>query len=367
MIYLLNLLRLIQARDLRFTQKNRIEHLYIAIHRLRFAVGLMVAVVLTGTIGYRIIEHTSWFDAYYMSLVTLSTVGFGEVIPLSHAGRIFTSFLILFNIGFFAYAVSTATSILADRKLRAFFSDFNMMQRILKMQQHTIVCGYGRHAAEVCKELTKQKMPFVVIEMDAVKAELVRRKTDYVFLQGDATLDEILMEAGIERATSFVVTLPSDSDNLFVVLSARQINPELKIISRLNDAADELKLRRAGADHVVMPEQIGGFYMATLISKPDLMEFFSLISNLGKSQVVYEEIAVPRLKEQFRNRSIAEGGIQAVTHIPITGLRHADGHYQLNPTPDVVLQPDMHIVVIGDTEQIERFYRLVLEDKNKRG
>lgn len=118
-----------------------------------------------------------------------------------------------------------------------------------------------------------------------------------------------------KRATSLIVTLPSDSDNLFVVLSARQINANLKIISRLNNAADEPKLRRAGADHVVMPEQIGGFYMATSINKPDLMEFFSLISNLGKNQVVYEEIAVVKLKQQFRNRSIAEGGIQALTHI----------------------------------------------------
>ena len=365
MNYLINLLRLFRTKDIRYEQKSRLEHVQNAIRRLRNALGLMVIAVLMGTIGYRIIEHTPWFDAYYMSLVTLSTVGFGEVIPLSFTGRVFTSFLILFNIGFFAYAVSTVTSIFADGEIHTFFSDFKMMQRVQQLHRHTIVCGFGRHAGEVCKELSKQKMPFVVLELDPEKIEVLRRDTSYLFLRGDATLDEVLMEAGIERASALVVTLPSDANNLFVVLSARQINPSLKIISRLNNAADELKLRRAGANHVVMPEQIGGYYMATLVNKPDLVAFFTLISNMGTSHVVFEEIAVSRLKEQFQGRSIAESGIQKNTQVPIMGLRYLDGHYQLNPPPEAILQPDMHIVVLGDTEQIKRFGTIVLANGPK--
>lgn len=355
MHYLLNLLRLFQAKGIKSTQKGQLEHVKSAVRRLRFALGLMVIAVLIGTLGYRIIEHVSWFDAYYMSLVTLSTVGFGEVIPLSHWGRVFTSFLILFNIGFFAYAVSTITSIFADTEIHTFFSDFNMMQRIQQLQRHTIICGFGRHAGEVCRELAKQNLPFVVIELAPEKIETLRQDTNYLFLRGDATFDEVLIEAGIERAAALVVTLPLDVNNLFVVLSARQINPSLKIISRLNNAADETKLRRAGANHVVMPEQIGGFYMATLLNKPDLVEFFKLISNMGANQVVFEEIPVERLKAQFQNQSIAQSGIQTVTQIPILGLRYADGRYQLHPTHETVLKPDMHIVVLGDAEQIRRF------------
>jgi len=343
-----------------FTKKGQLEHFLIAIRRLWVALSLMVIAVLIGTFGYRIIEQVPWFDAYYMSLVTLSTVGFGEVIPLSHAGRLFTSFLIIFNIGFFAYSISTITSIFSDPEIHAFFSDLKMIQRINKLQQHTIVCGFGRHAGEVCKELAKQKLPFVVIEIDPEKKERVGSETNYLFLRGDATLDEVLQEAGIERATSLVATLPSDANNLFIVLSARQINPSLKIISRLNNAADELKLRRAGANHVVMPEQIGGFYMATLVNKPDLVEFFTLISNMGTSKVEFEEIAVTRLKSQFHGRSIAESGIYTATQVPIMGLRYPDGHYQLNPPMETLLQPNMHIVVLGDAEQIKRFAEVVL-------
>ncbi len=360
MNYLLHFLHLFRTKPIVFTQKSRLDHFLSAFRRLWLAVGLMITVVLIGTFGYRIIEHTPWFDAYYMSLVTLSTVGFGEVIPLSHAGRLFTSFLILFNIGFFTYAISTVTSIFSDLEIHAFFYDFNMMQRIQKLRQHTIICGYGRHSIEVCKELTKQNMPFVLIEMDPDKAALVRQETNYLFLQGDATTDEVLQEAGIEHATSLVVTLPSDANNVFVVLTARQINPGLKIISRLNNPSDELKLRRAGANHVVMPEQIGGYYMATLINKPDLVAFFNLISNTGANHVVFEEIDVARLKEQFRGCSIAQGAIQTATHIPILGLRYPDGHYQLNPAPETVLQSDMQIVVLGDAEQIKHFCSVVL-------
>ena len=234
---ILNLLQLFRAKEIKYLQKNQLDHVQSAIQRLRFALGLMVFAVLVGTLGYKCIEHVSWFDAYYMSLVTLSTVGFGEVIPLSHIGRVFTSFLILFNIGFFAYAVSTVTSIFADAEIHTFFSDFKMMQRIQKLQQHTVICGFGRHAGEVCKELSKQNLPFVVIELDPEKIEILRRDTPYLFLRGDATMDEVLIEAGIEHATSLILTMPQDANNLFVVLSARQLNPGLKIISRLTTRA----------------------------------------------------------------------------------------------------------------------------------
>lgn len=236
-----------------------------------------------------------------------------------------------------------------------FFLDFKMMERIKKLQKHTIICGFGRHSTEVCKELAKENLPFVVIETDPNKLEQLRRDTSYFFLRGDATRDEVLLEAGIERASSLVVTLPVDASNVFVVMSARQLNPTLKIISRLNSAEDETKLRRAGANHVVMPERIGGFYMATLINKPDLVEFFNLISNMGTSRVVFEEIPVSRLKPDYHLRSIADGGMLEDSTLPIIALRHADGRYELNPGHQTVLLPDMHIVVLGDLAQIHQF------------
>jgi voltage-gated potassium channel len=362
MNYIIHLIRLLHKKEVRFTQRNRLEDFQHAVRRLRTAIGALVLAVLIGVAGYRIIEHIPWFDAYYMSLVTLSTVGFGEVIPLSHTGRVFTSFLIIFNIGFFAYAISTITSILTDGDIHAFFQDYKMMERIKKLQNHTIVCGFGRHATEVCKELSKENLPFMVLETDPAKIEQLQRDTNYLFLRGDATTDEYLLAAGIEKAASLVVTLPSDASNVFVVMSARQLNPSLKIISRLNDAADEMKLRRAGANHVVMPERIGGFYMATLINKPELVEFFSLISNMGVNRVVFEEIPVDQLKADFQKRSIGEGGIQEMTRLPIIAVRYADGRYEMNPGEQTVLLPNMHIVVFGDQQQINNFGQVALEN-----
>ena len=356
----LYLLRLYKVNDIVFTQKSRLEHVQFALRRLRNALGLMILVVLLGTFGYRLIEHVPWFDAYYMSLVTLSTVGFGEVITLSHQGRIFTSFLILFNIGFFAYAISTVTSIFADSDIHAFFSDLKMMNRIKQLHHHTIVCGFGRHAGEVCKELANQKMPFVVIELDPEKIEGLHRDTSYFYIKGDATLDVVLIEAGIERAKALVVTLPFDANNLFIVLSARQINPDLKIISRLNNPVDIGKLQRAGANHVVMPEQSGGFYMAAL--KPNLMDFFSLITKMGKNEAIFKEIEVSQLNRQFQSKTMEESGIQYATKIPILAIRHSNGHYELNPLPEVILKPDMQIVVLGDGEQIKYFCSVALAD-----
>lgn len=330
-----------------------------AIHRLRTAVAWLVFAVFIGTLGYRGIEHTSWFDSYYMSLVTLSTVGFGEVIPLSHNGRIFTSFLILFNIGFFTYAISTVTTIFADESVRAFFEEYRMMEKIKQLRGHTIVCGYGRHANEVCLELSKQKTPFVVIEADGQKAEKIRRDTNYLFIEGDATEDAILEGAGIRNAAVLILTLPTDVNNLFIVLSARQINPALKIISRSNNEHDEIKLKRAGADHIVIPEKIGGFYMATLVNKPDLVEFFTLISNIGPSQVIFEEIPVDKLKPAFQFKQIQDSGLLNF-NISIVALRFEDGRYQINPQPTVVLDTSMHVVVLGDPEQIRQFTQAAL-------
>jgi voltage-gated potassium channel len=366
MTFVLNLMRLslwfFRAPDLKFVRRDRMEHLLRAILRLRIAVGMIVFAVVLGMLGYRFIEHTTWFDAYYMSLVTISTVGFGEVIPLSFPGRVFTSFLIVFNIGFFAYAVSTLVSIFSETEVHAFFFDYYMKKQIQQLRNHTIVCGFGRHAIEVCRELTKQQAPFVIVEQDNSKIEQLRRETSYLFLEGDVTEDSVLIDAGIEYASALVVTLPVDASNLFVIMSARQLNASLKIISRLNNAADEKKLLRAGANHVVMPERIGGFYMATLVNKPDLVEFFTLISNMGANQVVFEEIAVVEFKKQFRGQSIEAGGVLKVTDIPIVGLRFPDGRYQLNPKADVVLQPDMHVIVLGDAAQIRRFSAAVLQD-----
>ncbi len=334
---------------------QRLLRLIKGIRRLRSAVYLVMISLAIGTVGFVVIDNYPLLDAWYMSVITLATVGFGEIHPLSNAGRLFTSFLILFNVSLFAYAISSITSLFAEGGFTQLLSDFRMDQRITALSGHTIVCGFGRHANEVAEELVKQGIPFVIVENNPDKIEYIREETSHLFCEGDATQDGVLEEAGILRAAALVVTLPSDSDNLFIVLSARQTNPALRIISRANNEADERKIRRAGADHTVVPERIGGFYMATLVNKPDLVEFFNLLSNMGPSNVVFEEIPVSQLRKHFWNKTIAQSGIQQLSRVSVVAVRSPDGQYELNPSPDTLLLPKWDLVVLGNPEQMKNF------------
>ena len=259
----------------------RYRHVVAAFRRLRTALLLMLGAILVGILGYVVIEDYPWLDAYYMAVITLASVGFGEVHPLSTAGKIFTTLLILFNVGLFAYAISTITSIFAEGGFHNLIKEFRMNQRMEALQGHTIICGYGRHGSEVALELAKQGIDFIIIESQAERVADLRTETQYFFMEGDATDDDVLQDAGIVRAAALVITLPDDANNLYITLSARQINPALRIISRANGPADEIKIRRAGADQTVVPERIGGFYMAALVTQPDLADFSILLSKMG--------------------------------------------------------------------------------------
>jgi voltage-gated potassium channel len=230
-----------------------------------------------------------------------------------------------------------------------------MLDKIDILYSHTIICGYGRHAKEVCKELSKQNLPFVVIEKNEERIAELRNERSSVFIEGDATQDEILQEAGIEHAHAIIVTLADDSDNLFVVLTARQLNAQLHIISRAVDKRAESKLLRAGANHVVMPERIGGFYMATLAHKPDLVEFFTLLSNITPGNVAFEEINCADLLPEYIGKTIQSAAFRASTGANIIGIKTARGEYELNPLPNTVLVLGMYIIILGKREQINNF------------
>jgi len=336
------------------SRKSRFKRVFLIMLRIRTAFLLGVSALTIGILGYMLIEGYSFFDAYYMAIITLASVGYEEVHPLSDAGRLFTSFFILINVGIFAYAISTITGIFAEGGFARLLHDFRMNQKIENLRDHVIVCGFGRHATEVAQELSKQGVPFVIIEKKATTVDELRH-SGYLYFEGDATEDDVLMEVGIDRAKALVVTLPDDADNLFVTLSARQINPKLRIISRAGNLADEIKIRRAGADHTVVPEQIGGFYMATLVNKPDLVEFFTLLSNMGPSNVVFEEIEVARLLPDMQGKSIATSGLDRKARISVVAVRRPNGQYELNPPGDTVLQAGWHIVLLGNLEQMTLF------------
>ena len=349
------LLIFLRRRVVKGAGSERHKRIALVLRRLLTALILMLSSILVGTFGYVLIEGYPLFDAYYMAVITLASVGFGEVHPLSTTGRIFTTFLILFNVGLFAYAISTITGIFAEGGFHRLIYDFRMNKRVENIEKHTIVCGFGRHAMEVTQELVKQNIPFVVVENGPNKIEFLRSETSYLFVEGDATQDTVLEEAGIKKASAIVITLPDDSDNLFITMSARQINPALRIISRANKVADEVKIRRAGADHTVVPERIGGFYMANLVNQPDLVEFFNLLSNMGPSNVIFEELSVSQLHTEYQNLSIEESRLAQAASIAIVAARHLDGQYELNPPHSLKLLPELRLVLLGSPEQMADF------------
>ncbi|WMX12499.1 MULTISPECIES: TrkA family potassium uptake protein [unclassified Aureispira] len=348
---------------------QRFQRVNKYIRNILLAIVLLCTTTVTGIVGFMTIDHYTFSEAFYMTIITLSTVGFGEVQPLSPNGQVFTSFLIIFNLGVFAYAISIISNFILEGELRVFLKDYKMYQKIQKLEDHTIVCGFGRHGRQICKELTKNNLPFVVIEPEGKQFEDLR-ELKYLFMEGDATDDEILIDAGIHNAKAVVVTYNENALNVYTVLTARQLNPKLRIITRATDRTAEKKLLRAGANHVVLTEVIGGFYMATLIHQPNVVEFFSIISNMGDVSIHFKEVHYDELKKEYRDKSILDLSLRSHTGVNIIGVRRVGGQYDVNPKPDIIIKKGMTLVVLGDLNQIKLFQDRIMmnqppsEDQN---
>lgn len=342
------------------SRKRRFKRVSKYLQNIIMAVLLLFITLCIGIFGFVFIDDYTLQEAFYMTIVTLSTVGYGEVKPLSEAGQLFASFLIIFNLGIFAYAISVISTFIIEGELRLFLKDYKVYKKIQKLRNHTIVCGFGRHGHQISDELTKSDLPFVVIEPDPSLIEDLRDH-QFLFLEGDATQDQVLLEAGIEHAKAIVVTYGEDAFNVYTVLTARQLNPRLRIITRASDHNAEKKLLRAGADYVVLSEVIGGFYMATLIHQPNVVEFFNIISNMGDVTINFKEVEYSHLKQEFKDKSIRDLNFRQHTGVNIIGVRHKDGHYSVNPGPDVKIHKGMSLVILGDINQLQAFETLVID------
>ncbi len=320
--------------------------------KILYAVFLLIAVAIIGVIGYRIIEGFSFVDALYMTAITVSTVGFREVHVLSDYGKIFTIFLILTGLGTAAYAISIITSHFIEGKFGYFIKDYKTKSLLKKMKKHVIICGYGRNGKQAVKELIANKNSFIVIDKNQ---ELLFEdfNKDKNFVQGDATDEKILIKAGIKTAKAIITSLPDDADNLFIVLTARFLNPDLIIISRASSDSSYKKLKIAGADNVIIPEKVGGTHMAHLVAKPDIVEFLANLSVQGAASTNLEEIVCSKLPEKFKNNTIYELDIRKKSGANIIGFKTAEGKFIINPSPDTLLIPNSKLFVLGTQEQIK--------------
>ena len=316
------------------------------------AVFLLFALLTIGIVGFRVVSDYSWIDALYMTVITITTVGFGEVVPLDNESKIFTVFLILIIILIIGYALSFITEYILSKNNVDRLKQKKMQKLIDSLKNHIIICGYGRNGKQAARKLSAYKKFFVVIEKD--KELLERLQTDNVpYVIGNANEHDILMQAGVDRAACFISALPSDADNLFVVLSTRQINKNINIISRASQESSYEKLKLAGANNVILPDKIGGDHMASLVVVPGLMEFLDNLAIVGKTNINIEEVAVEKLYNTKEVKTIKDLDLRRKTGCTVIGYKDENGEYIVNPEADLKLTPNSKIIVLGRPEQIE--------------
>lgn len=316
------------------------------------ALLLLFFVLCIGVLGYRFVSEYSWIDAIYMTVITITTVGYGEVNPLDTEAKIFTIFLILSSVIIVGYAISIITEYILSRNNFEDLKQRKMQKKINEMTNHIIICGYGRNGKQAAKKLLAYNKPFLVIERNKEVIEKFQ-EDDIPFVFGNANEDETLYEAGIERASTLICALPSDADNLFVVLSARQINSGMTIISRASEETSYNKLKLAGANNVILPDRIGGDHMASLVVIPDLIEFIDNLGIVGERNINVEEVKVEQLYDIKEVKTIRDLDLRKKTGCTVIGFKDPNGDYVVNPEASTKLVAGSKIIVLGRPEQIE--------------
>jgi voltage-gated potassium channel len=306
---------------------------------------LLASIFVIGIGGYSFIEGYSFEEAVYMTVITISTVGFSEVQPLSSAGRMFTVGLILTSFGTFAYAISQITRYVVDGELEQYLYQYRVVRNISKLEGHTIICGYGRNGRQAVKTLLDHNETVVVVEKNPEMIAKIKDEESFLYFEGDASVDKTLIDAGLKTAKALITTLPNDADNLFVTLSARVLNPKIKIISRASEENSDSKLRHAGVSNVIMPDKVGGAHMAQLVVKPDVVEFMDILTGQATSKVHLEEINSNNLPKEFLGKSISSLDIRKRFGANIIGFKSSAGNYEFNPSADAKLEANIKLFV----------------------
>lgn len=325
------------------------------------ALGLLGIVLTLGVIGYMIIEGFSFTEAVFMTIITIATVGFREVHPLSTGGMYFTVFLIVTSFGIFAYTVSTITRYVIDGAIRHYYKNRKVRNKIQQLRDHVIICGYGRNGRQAVAELLDHNVPIVIIEKEEPVLEKILENPDLLYVHGDATRDEVLTMCQAEKAKALITTLPIDADNLFVVLTARELNPNMTIISRASHEHSDIKLKRAGATNIIQPDRIGGQRMAKLVAQPDVVEFLDYIMLQTSESVTLKEISCNRINPYFEGKSIRELDVRNESGANIIGLKRSDSSFIINPLPEIQLSSLDKLFVLGTPPQIERLINIMRE------
>ena len=321
------------------------------IQKLRMVLIAVFLIAALGTLGLMSLEDMSFLDALYMTVITLSTVGFGEVKELHTDSRLFVMLLIVVGVMLGGYLVTVIGQLTFEGHFKEIVSRRKMNKNIRKMTGHNIIAGFGRVGRQVAREFESNKAPFIVIEKADSDIDKIN-SSGYNYIIGDATDEDVLREAGIERAATLISTLPDEAHNVYLTLTAKDLNPKLKIIARADFEEGEKKLLRAGADYVVIPHILGGVRMAFATLRPHVVDFMQ-IASAGKEGLSLEEIVIPE-KSPLHEKSLLESGLKKRYGVTIVGIKPVNQKMILNPEPDTALKEGDTLVLIGQLEQLER-------------
>jgi voltage-gated potassium channel len=322
------------------------------------SIGLLVLVISFGTAGYRVLERWDFLDSLYMTIITLTTVGFKEVHDLSDNGKMFTIALIVGGVGTMLYVLRIGAQLILEGELQEIYGRKRLEKKLKELRDHYIVCGYGRMGKIIARELRHEDLDFIVIE----KNHTALGEEDLLIIEGDATKDDLLKKAGIEKAKCLISVLPTDAENLYVVLSARGLNPDLMIVARAGEEGSEQKLLRAGADRAVSPYYIGGLRIAHTVLKPAVVDFIEFATKSGNIDLQIREINV-REGSELVGQTLDQSGIGRDLGIIVVAIKQPGGEMKFNPTFRTAMEAGNTLIAVGEASKLKKLEEMAASGK----
>ncbi len=313
--------------------------------RLSISLLLLLIIILFGTVGYTIIENMAPFDAFYMTLITISTVGFSEIAPLTQAGRLITVVIIVSGISLLSYTLGQIARVFIEGELQELLGRRKLVKQIADLHDHFIICGYGRIGEVICQELADDDIPFIVIEQEEKRIEKLVR-AHYLYLEGDAASEGILLDAGLLKARGLVTAVTSDADNVFITLTAKELKPDVFILSRAADLKNEKKLIMAGATRVVSPYNMGGSRMAQILKKPSVVDFIDTVLMKRGLDLKIEELIFPE-NSYLVGKTIMESNLRRDFGVIILAIKKVNKEMIFNPGPNALLEAGDLLIAVG--------------------
>ncbi len=320
-------------------------------------VMMLAMVLLIGTIGYMVIKEWQLLDALYMTVITITTVGYGEIRQVSEPGRIFTIFIIFAGMGILGYTFGMVAQAMVEFQVRSILGRRKLGLKIKSLKDHYIMCGYGRIGRIIAQELNSNKIPVIVIDQNPDSKEALENQ-DIPYIIDDATSEDVLIEAGIERAKGLIAVVESDADNLFITMTARGLNSDLYILARADEEQTQKKLLRGGADRVVLPYLIGGHKMAQTIVKPAVTDFLELTVHNKDIELKLEELLVGK-GSRLNGVTLVDSGIRQETNIIILAIRKKDGEMSFNPSSQTRIESGDTLISLGYSGDLERLSKML--------